>query len=175
MSKEDWIPIPEWHLKNKVSLDFGVKRLIFRMTTLKSKLESLKMDGIKASFLILSLKGYCYVNTSNIPYNHLFKSIKCHILVTESDQAIGLYCYKLNCLLKTTLVMYRYAECRLQGHVTAVADLGGAQGARPPPWAPKFFRFHAVFREIFGKIVCWRPPPPGEILDPPLNSYIDLL
>ena len=49
---------------------------------------------------------------------------------------------------------------------------GGVRDARPPPWASKFFRFHAVF----GKI--WRvhappggftPPPLGKILDPPLD------
>ena len=47
----------------------------------------------------------------------------------------------------------------------------------PPPWAPKFFQFHAVFRKICN-IVCWRPPgelaPPGEILDPPLTTIIKL-
>ena len=51
-----------------------------------------------------------------------------------------------------------------------LADLGGAWGTHAPPWASKFFRFHAVF----GKI--WRvhappggfTPPLGKILDPPL-------
>ena len=51
-----------------------------------------------------------------------------------------------------------------------LADLGGAWGTHTPPWASKFFRFHAVF----GKI--WRvhappggfTPPLGKILDPPL-------
>ena len=56
--------------------------------------------------------------------------------------------------------------------LTALADLGGgAWGTHAPPWASKFFRFHAVF----GKI--WRvhappggfTPPLGKILDPPLD------
>ena len=50
---------------------------------------------------------------------------------------------------------------------------GGVRDARPP-WASKFFRFHAVF----GKI--WRvhappggfTPPLGKILDPPLVCYL---
>ena len=49
---------------------------------------------------------------------------------------------------------------------------GGVRDARPP-WASKFFRFHAVF----GKI--WRvhappggfTPPLGKILDPPLHPH----
>ena len=49
---------------------------------------------------------------------------------------------------------------------------GGREGRTPPPWASKFFRFHAVF----GKI--WRvhappggfTPPLGKILDPPLRG-----
>ena len=52
---------------------------------------------------------------------------------------------------------------------------GGVRDARPP-WASKFFRFHAVF----GKI--WRvhappggfTPPLGKILDPPLLASIIL-
>ena len=47
--------------------------------------------------------------------------------------------------------------------------------ARPPPGGPNSFNF-MQFLGKFGKIVCWRPPPPGslrpllgEILDPPLN------
>ena len=56
-----------------------------------------------------------------------------------------------------------------------LADLGGAWGTHAPPWASKFFRFHAVF----GKI--WRvhappggfTPPLGKILDPPLGTYIE--
>ena len=31
----------------------------------------------------------------------------------------------------------------------SVADLGGARGVRPPPRAPKFFQFHAVFGKIW--------------------------
>ena len=44
-----------------------------------------------------------------------------------------------------------------------LADLGGGvRDARPPPWASKFFRFHAVF----GKI--WRVhAPPGGFTPPP--------
>ena len=53
---------------------------------------------------------------------------------------------------------------------------GGREGPPPPS---KFFQFHA-FLGNFGKIVCWRPPPPpqgswrpllGKILDPPLHWY----
>ena len=52
----------------------------------------------------------------------------------------------------------------------SLADLGGGVRDARPPWASKFFRFHAVF----GKI--WRvhappggfTPPLGKILDPPL-------
>ena len=43
-----------------------------------------------------------------------------------------------------------------------MADLGGAQGARaPPPWAPKFFQFHAVFRNIWQNRMLAPPPPRG--------------
>ena len=52
-----------------------------------------------------------------------------------------------------------------------MADLGGgAPGARPP-YGPKFPQFHAVFLEIFGKIIGWRPLL-REILDPPLVKYV---
>ena len=49
---------------------------------------------------------------------------------------------------------------------------GGRQGCAPPPWGSKFFHFHAVFgknvknNSNFGS---WRPPP-GKILDPPLET-----
>ena len=54
---------------------------------------------------------------------------------------------------------------------------GGREGRTPPPWASKFFRFHAVF----GKI--WRvhappggfTPPLGKILDPPLVIHLNTL
>ena len=58
-----------------------------------------------------------------------------------------------------------------------VADLGGRRGhAPPPPRAPKFFRFHAVFRKIWQNHMLapsWGvgAPPPGEILDPPLAAF----
>ena len=48
--------------------------------------------------------------------------------------------------------------------------------APPPPGGPNSFNF-MQFLGKFGKIVCWRPPPPGswrpllgEILDPPLYA-----
>ena len=42
---------------------------------------------------------------------------------------------------------------------------GGVRDARPPPWASKFFRFHAVF----GKI--WRVhAPPGGFTPPPREN-----
>ena len=57
----------------------------------------------------------------------------------------------------------------------AVADLGGAQGARAPPRAPKFFRFHAVFGKIWQNRMLAPPlgvgATPGKILDPPLRGY----
>ena len=40
----------------------------------------------------------------------------------------------------------------------AVADLGGAPGARPPT-AQNFLDFMQFFGKS-DKIVCWRPPPP---------------
>ena len=44
----------------------------------------------------------------------------------------------------------------------SVADLGGREGrAPPPPWVPKFFRFHAVFGKIWQNVGAplesWRP------------------
>ena len=62
---------------------------------------------------------------------------------------------------------------RSEKWLNALADLGGAWGTHAPPWASKFFRFHAVF----GKI--WRVhaplegsrPPLGKILDPPLKWF----
>ena len=50
--------------------------------------------------------------------------------------------------------------------LTSIQPIGGSRGgvrdARPPPWASKFFRFHAVF----GKI--WRVhAPPGGFTPPP--------
>ena len=55
---------------------------------------------------------------------------------------------------------------------SAVADLRGTPA--PPNWGTNSFNF-MQFLGKFGKIVCWRPPPPeswcphhGEILDPPL-------
>ena len=42
---------------------------------------------------------------------------------------------------------------------------GGREGRTPPPWASKFFRFHAVF----GKI--WRVhAPPGGFTPPPWEN-----
>ena len=48
----------------------------------------------------------------------------------------------------------------------SLADLGGGrEGRTPPPWASKFFRFHAVF----GKI--WRVhAPPGGFTPPPREN-----
>ena len=69
-------------------------------------------------------------------------------------------------------------------YISAVADLGGARGARapPPPRVPKFFRFHAVFGKIWQNCMLAPPlssrelgAPPGEILDPPLISAILIL
>ena len=45
----------------------------------------------------------------------------------------------------------------------SVGDLGGCKG-RAPPWAPKFFRFHAVFRKIWQNRML--APPPGELAPP---------
>ena len=71
-------------------------------------------------------------------------------------------------------ILRMFTTTRPHGSVnttTSLADLGGREGRTPPPWASKFFRFHAVF----GKI--WRvqappggfTPPLGKILDPPLH------
>ena len=49
-------------------------------------------------------------------------------------------------------------------HNQPVADLGGREGRAPPPWEPKFFRFHAVFRKFWQNrmlappLGSWRPP-----------------
>ena len=58
----------------------------------------------------------------------------------------------------------------------AVADLHSKMLDARPPGGPNSFNF-MQFLGKFGKIVCWRPPPPGswrphlvEILDPPLTS-----
>ena len=70
----------------------------------------------------------------------------------------------------TNLVQYMHVTLKLLiKHRTfrernkALADLGGgAWGTHAPPWASKFFRFHAVF----GKI--WRVhAPPGGFTPPP--------
>ena len=58
-----------------------------------------------------------------------------------------------------------------------VADLRGRRGRAPPPWRPKFLHFHAVFGEnwqnhrLAPPPGSWRPLL-GEILDPPLVTYI---
>ena len=44
-----------------------------------------------------------------------------------------------------------------------MADLGGAGARPPPPWAPKFFRFHAVFGKIWQNRML---APPGELAPP---------
>ena len=60
-----------------------------------------------------------------------------------------------------------------------VADLGRHSTPPPPPRAPKFFQFHAVFGKILQNRMLAPPPPPprevdapppGEILDPPLPT-----
>ena len=45
----------------------------------------------------------------------------------------------------------------------SVVDLGGREGRAPPPppWAPKFFRFHAVFGQIWQNRMLAPPPPRG--------------
>ena len=71
---------------------------------------------------------------------------------------------------KFTLKVDSFYRRKFVRYNRALADLGGAWGTHAPPWASKFFRFHAVF----GKI--WRvhappggfTPPLGKILDPPL-------
>ena len=46
----------------------------------------------------------------------------------------------------------------------SLADLRGAQGTCAPPGCPNSFDF-MQFSGKFGKIICWRPPPPpGEEL-----------
>ena len=47
----------------------------------------------------------------------------------------------------------------------SLADLGGGVRDARPPWASKFFRFHAVFRKI------WRVhAPPGGFTPPPREN-----
>ena len=59
----------------------------------------------------------------------------------------------------------------------SVADLGGAQGAPPPPLGAQILSISCSFRENLAKSYVGAPPPPppgelaplpGEILDPPL-------
>ena len=71
-----------------------------------------------------------------------------------------------------------------------MADLGRARGSPPPP--PPLRHINSFdfmqFLEKFGKIVCWRPPPLGELAPPPRGnpgsasavfyvgiSYIDII
>ena len=56
-------------------------------------------------------------------------------------------------------------------HALSVADLRGTRGMRAPlhPWGPNSFNF-MQFLGKFGKIVCWRPPPPGELASPPWGN-----
>ena len=55
-----------------------------------------------------------------------------------------------------------------------LADLGGAPGARAPPYSQTFLRFHAVFGKNWPKRPLAPPPygpgapPLREILDPPM-------
>ena len=80
---------------------------------------------------------------------------------------------KFTALLFSAMIELRlFALCVVSVlvHNWSLADLGGGVRDARPPWASKFFRFHAVF----GKI--WRVhaplegsrPPLGKILDPPL-------
>ena len=39
---------------------------------------------------------------------------------------------------------------------------------RPPPYGPKFFRFHAVFGDILQNRMS--APPPGELAPPPMGN-----
>ena len=55
----------------------------------------------------------------------------------------------------------------LSFYLFTVADLRGARGHRPP--GPNSFNF-MQFLEKFGKIVCWRPPPRGELVPPPRGN-----
>ena len=82
-------------------------------------------------------------------------------------------CYS-ECLLRTFI--YEAIFCLLHNTLTrlSVADLrGGARDVRPPGGRNSFNFMQFLWK--FGEIVCWRPPPPGElepllgeILDPPL-------
>ena len=79
------------------------------------------------------------------------------------------HAYLYACLPHTVWCVRAYVRVYLTLY-SALADLGGGVRDARPPWASKFFRFHAVF----GKI--WRvhappggfTPPLGKILDPPL-------
>ena len=54
----------------------------------------------------------------------------------------------------------------------SVADLRRREG-RATPWVTKFFQFHAVFGKIWENRML--APPPGEIMDPPLNVFLKLV
>ena len=79
---------------------------------------------------------------------------------------------QLNRLVK---IMFQDISENFRNIHQSFADLGGGVRDARPPWASKFFRFHAVF----GKI--WRvhappggfTPPLGKILDPPLPITVE--
>ena len=72
--------------------------------------------------------------------------------------------YSVYCLLLAIHWNVTFSQCNpetgfspniVSSHKSVpLADLGGREG-RTPPWASKFFRFHAVFRE---NLACSRPP-----------------
>ena len=68
--------------------------------------------------------------------------------------------------INVTWMMVCVCLChRMNTNHYTLADLGGAWGTHAPPWASKFFRFHAVF----GKI--WRVhAPPGGFTPPPREN-----
>ena len=49
-----------------------------------------------------------------------------------------------------------------------MADLRGHEG-RTPPGTPNSFNFMQLMGKI-GKILCWRPFPPGEMAPPPRGN-----
>ena len=109
----------------------------------------------------------------NIHYTKLYKLYWGCLSVAVTAVYSGMFHQILTVYFSGLMTLY-YMNIYLR--VIELADPRGAPGTRapPPPPGSKFFHFHAVFgknvknNSNFGS---WRPPP-GKILDPPLNSYV---
>ena len=83
--------------------------------------------------------------------NKLFNSIACLLSFTNLQLVIPGRTWILLYLGRT---VYKRLWACLALYIP-LADLGGGVRDTRPPWASKFFRFHAVFRE---NLACSRPP-----------------